>query len=70
MVWGKHLYVSVGLRHRSPHTCVGSHLFYVQKEWEPCMGSCSDGSSRTLGMCLAVYVPQLILQEISGTVWV
>ena len=24
----------------------------------------------TLGMCLAVYVPQLTLQEISGTVWV
>ena len=23
------------------------------------MGSCSDGSSCTLGMCLAVYIPQL-----------
>ena len=70
MVWGKCLCVSVGLRHGSPHTCVGCHLFYKQKEWEPHMGLHSDGSSCALGMCLAVYVPQLILQEISGTVWV
>ena len=34
------------------------------------MGSHSDRSSRALGMCLAVYIPQLILWEISGTVWV
>ena len=34
------------------------------------MGSCSDGSSHALGMCLVVYIPQLILWEISGTVWV
>ena len=61
--------MSIGLRHGSPSTCVSSHL-YMQKEWEPRMGSCSDGSSRALGMCLAIYVPQLILQEISGTVWV
>ena len=32
MVWGKHLYVSIGLRHGSPCTCIGSHLFYVQKK--------------------------------------
>ena len=32
------------------------------------MGSSSDGSSHALGMYLAVYVPQLILWEISGTV--
>ena len=42
----------------------------MQKEWEPHMGSRSDGSSHALGMCLAIYIPQLILQEISGTVWV
>ena len=34
------------------------------------MGSRSDGSICTLVMYLVVYVPQLILQEISGTVWV
>ena len=34
------------------------------------MGSRLDGSSHTLGMCLANYVPQLFLREISGTVWV
>ena len=34
------------------------------------MGLHSDRSSHTLGTCLVVYVPQLILQEISGTVWV
>ena len=45
------------------------HLFYMQKEWEPYIGSHSDGSSHALGMFLAVYIPELILQEISGTVW-
>ena len=68
MVWGKRLCMSVGLRHGSPHKYISSHLFYMQKEWEPHMGLCLDGSSSALGMCLAVYVPQLILQEISGTV--
>ena len=34
------------------------------------MGSRSDGSNHNLGMCLAVNIPQLILQEISGTVTV
>ena len=34
------------------------------------MGSHSDGSSHALGMYLVVYIPQLILQQISGTVWV
>ena len=34
------------------------------------MGSHSDGSSHALGICLAVYLPQLILWEISSTVWV
>ena len=34
------------------------------------MGLCLDGSSCALGMCLAVYIPQLILWEISGTIWV
>ena len=34
------------------------------------MGSCLDRSSNALGICLAVYVPQLILWEISGIVWV
>ena len=42
----------------------------MQKEWEPRMGLHSDGSSHALGICLAIYVLQLILQEISGTVWV
>ena len=70
MVWGKHLCVSVGLRCGNPCTCVGSHFFYAQKEWEPCIGSSLDGSSHSLGICLAVYISQLILWEISGTVWV
>ena len=34
------------------------------------MGSRLDGSSHAVGMHLAVYIPQFILQEISGTVWV
>ena len=34
------------------------------------MGLHLDRSSHALGMCLAVYVLQLILQEISSTVWV
>ena len=34
------------------------------------MGSHLDGFSHAIGTFLAVYVPQLILQEISGTVWV
>ena len=55
MVWGKHLCMSVGLGHGSPCTCIGSHLFYMQKEWEPHMGSCLDGSSmhsRYVSSCL------------------
>ena len=36
----------------------------------PHMGLFSDRSSCVLGMYLAAYVPQLILQAISGTVWV
>ena len=35
MVWGKCLYVSIGLGHGSLCTCIGSYLFYAQKEWEP-----------------------------------
>ena len=34
------------------------------------MGSRLHGFSRALGICLSVYIPQLILWEISGTVWV
>ena len=30
------------------------------------MGSCSEKSSCSLGMCLAVYILQLILWEVSG----
>ena len=32
------------------------------------MGSYLDGSSYTLGICLAIYVPQIILWGISGSV--
>ena len=70
MVWGKYLCESIGLRHGSPRTCIGSHFFYMQKEWEPHMGWCSDGSIGALGMYLAVYVSQLTLEEISGIIWV
>ena len=45
-------------------------FFLCAKRMEPHMGLCLDGSSHALGMCLAVYIPQLILWEISGTVWV
>ena len=33
------------------------------------MGSHLDESSCALGVYLAVYIPQLVLWEISGTVW-
>ena len=50
--------------------CSGSYLFYVQKKWEPHIGLHLDEFSCTLGMCLAVYIPQFILWKINGTVWV
>ena len=45
-------------------------FLHAQKEWEPNMGARSDRPSHALGMFLAVYLSQLILQEISSTVWV
>ena len=33
------------------------------------MGSHSEGFSHVLGICLTVYIPQLILWEINSTVW-
>ena len=70
MVWGKRLCVSIGLECGSLCSCVGSHLFYPKKKTESHMGLQFDGSSCALAMCLAVYILQLILQEISSTVWV
>ena len=69
MWYGVNIFVSIGLGRGSLRPYIGSHLFYAQIEWEPHMGSHWDESSHALGMCLTVYVPQLILWEISSTVW-
>ena len=64
------VFVYHGLGHTSLCTCLGYYLFLHAKEWEPHMGSCLVGFSHALGMCLALYILQLILWEMSGTVWV